>query len=157
MISRVSRHLISAEALHALASLVAVMALPIIVVIASLSASDVLQRDTVDMLINLVLVVGLYMFVGNSGVLSFGHVAFMSLGAYISALLSIPVVTKGVLLPKLPMWLGSTELSLVPTILITAGIVVVFAAVVGFPLMRLSGLAAALATFAVLLVVYNVA
>ena len=34
------------------------------------------------MLVNVVLVVGLYMFVGNSGVFSFGHMGFMAIGAY---------------------------------------------------------------------------
>ena len=37
------------------------------------------------MLIRLIVVVGLYMFVGNSGILSFGHIAFMCIGAYAAA------------------------------------------------------------------------
>ena len=34
------------------------------------------------------------MFSGNSGVLSFGHIAFMAIGAYTSALLTIPTAIK---------------------------------------------------------------
>ena len=48
------------------------------------------------MLINVVLVVGLYVFAGNSGVLSFGHMSFMAIGAYTTALITIPLVQKGV-------------------------------------------------------------
>ena len=42
------------------------------------------------MVINLTVVVGLYMFVGVSGVFSFGHAAFMAIGAYTGAILVIP-------------------------------------------------------------------
>ena len=40
-------------------------------------------------LVNLVIVVALYMFIGTSGVLSFGHVAFVALGAWTVGLLTI--------------------------------------------------------------------
>jgi branched-chain amino acid transport system permease protein len=40
-------------------------------------------------LVKLTVVIGLYVFVGNSGVFSFGHIAFMALGGYVSALLTI--------------------------------------------------------------------
>ena len=46
--------------------------------------------------------VGLYVFVGNSGVLSFGNVAFMAVGAYVSALLTMKAAAKSVFLPDLP-------------------------------------------------------
>ena len=42
-------------------------------------------------LINLVLVVGLYIFVGNSGVFSFGSIGLAAVGAYTAGLLVIPV------------------------------------------------------------------
>ena len=42
------------------------------------------------MFLTLMIVLGLQIFSGNSGVLSFGHIAFMAIGAYISALLTIP-------------------------------------------------------------------
>jgi branched-chain amino acid transport system permease protein len=47
--------------------------------------SPVLLRSVTEMLVRVVAVVALYIFVGNSGILSFGHVAFMSIGAYASA------------------------------------------------------------------------
>ena len=51
-------------------------------------------------LLNLILVVGMYIFIGNSGVLSFGHISFMALGAYAAALVSIPTAQKQFVLPE---------------------------------------------------------
>src|SRR5204862_101230 len=65
--------------------------------LAGVAALVVLERTAVTMLIELVVVVGLYMFVGISGVFSFGHISFMAIGAYAAAILSIPVGTKSVI------------------------------------------------------------
>src|SRR3712207_7465516 len=54
-----------------------------------------------NLCISLVLVVGLQVFMGNSGILSFAHVGFMGVGAYASAVLSIPAAMKGMALPEL--------------------------------------------------------
>ena len=48
-----------------------------------------MQRVATDALIKLLVVVGSYIFIGNSGVLSFGHVSFMGIGAYVAAWLVI--------------------------------------------------------------------
>ena len=72
-------------------------------------APTVLQRRATQALIKLVAVVGLYVFVGNSGVLSFGNVAFMAVGAYVSALLTMKPAAKSVFLPDLPAWLATAE------------------------------------------------
>ena len=50
----------------------------------------------------MVLVVGLYVFIGNSGVISFGHIGFTCLGAYATAWLTIPPPMKKMTLPGLP-------------------------------------------------------
>ena len=52
--------------------LVALIAIVVAIVLCASFAPVVLQRRTTQGLINLVAVVGLYVFVGNSGVLSFG-------------------------------------------------------------------------------------
>ena len=52
-------------------------------------APAVLQRRATQGLINLIAVVGLYVFAGNSGLLSFGNVAFMAVGAYVLSLIHI--------------------------------------------------------------------
>ena len=54
--------------------LVALLAIVVVIVLCASFAPVVLQRRATQGLINLVAVVGLYVFVGNSGVLSFGNV-----------------------------------------------------------------------------------
>ena len=50
----------------------------------------VYQGYAIRMFLNLMIVLALQMFSGNSGVLSFGHATFVAMGAYFSALLTIP-------------------------------------------------------------------
>ena len=45
--------------------------------------SPLASRTYVVFLINVMLVVSFQLFIGNSGIVSFGHIAFMGVGAYI--------------------------------------------------------------------------
>lgn len=117
----------------------------------------VMTRIGINMLINLIIVVGLYLFVGNSGVLSFGHVAFVAIGAYTSAILSIPPTMKRFLLPQLPHVLEHAHFGPISAALAAAVVAAAVAFVLGLSLMRLSGLLAAIATLAVLEITYVVA
>ena len=110
----------------------------------------------INMLVALVVVVALYLFVGNSGVVSFGHVAFVAVGAWTAGVLTIPAEEKSALLPSLFPWLAERESGNVVSLLAAAAVGAVFAALVGLPLMRLSGLAAGIATFGVLEITHNV-
>ena len=130
------------------------LAVPLAVLaIVAASVSSTLEQRVVLMLLNMIVVVGTYVFIGNSGVLSFGHISFMAIGAYACAIVSIPPIMKGFLMPGLPEFVQNTELTGVLAILIAGGVAAVFALVLSGPLMRLSGLAAGLATFAVLITV----
>ncbi|MEM9684234.1 MAG: branched-chain amino acid ABC transporter permease, partial [Pseudomonadota bacterium] len=51
-----------------------IAALAVIVLLASLGPGSI-QRTVVDTLIKLIVVAGLYLFIGNTGVISFGHTA----------------------------------------------------------------------------------
>lgn len=115
------------------------------------------RSATAGGLITLVLVVGLMLFSGNSGVFSFGHASFMAIGAYTAALLATSPPFKQIELPNLPHWLATAHLSPIPAVLLGGGTAALVAAVVALPLVRLSGLAASLATVAVLVVVHDVA
>lgn len=110
------------------------------------------QRTATLMLVNVVLVVGLYVFVGNSGIVSFGHVTFMAIGAYVSGLLTIPVLTKAAQFEGLPAFVADAELGTLPGTIAPALVAAVVALVVSIPVMRLAGLAASIATFALLLI-----
>ncbi|MDO6806598.1 hypothetical protein Q4595_29335, partial [Wenyingzhuangia sp. 1_MG-2023] len=54
-----------------------------------------------------VLVVALGIYVGNTGIVSFGHPAFMAIAAYLTAILVMPAARKSALLPNLPDFLST--------------------------------------------------
>lgn len=102
------------------------------------------------------MVVSVYVFSGNSGVISFGHVSFVALGAFAAGMLSMATRQKGVVFRELFPIIKDNHLGNVPTLLVAAALGGLYALVVGVPLVRLSGLAAGIATFAVLGITRNV-
>ena len=110
----------------------------------------------INALVSVSMVVALYVFVGNSGVLSFGHISFVAIGAWAAGVLSVPVAEKPATMPSLFGFLADTTVGNVPSLLLAALVGGVFALLAGLPLMRLSGLAAGIATFAVLEVTNNI-
>ncbi|MEQ8500443.1 MAG: hypothetical protein RIB84_13680, partial [Sneathiellaceae bacterium] len=65
----------------------------VICLVVDLAAKEVfdyrsLERTVTEALIRIVLVVGIYIFIGNSGVISFGHIGFVCIGAYGTAMLT---------------------------------------------------------------------
>jgi branched-chain amino acid transport system permease protein len=145
-----------ADTLRRVWPLIALIALVTIIAMLTSFGSPVLQRRATQGLINLVAVVGLYVFAGNSGVLSFGNVAFMAVGAYVSALLTMKNAAKSVFLPDLPAFIAGLELPVFPAALVGGAVAGIMALVVGWPLMRLTGIAASIATFGILVITYVV-
>jgi branched-chain amino acid transport system permease protein len=107
-------------------------------------------------LVSVAIVVALYVFVGNSGVISFGHVSFVAVGAFAAGVMTIPVELKPTITPGLFSLLGDHSVGNAASLVLAAAVGGVFALLVGVPLMRLSGLAAGIATLAVLGVTYNI-
>jgi branched-chain amino acid transport system permease protein len=80
----------------------------------------------ISTLINLVIVIGLYVFIGNSGVVSFGQIGFMAFGAYATGLLTVAPGQKRFLLPHLPHSVAHLHLAAAPAlVLVVAGMVVI--------------------------------
>jgi len=115
-----------------------------------------LQRTVTDALIKLIVVAGLYIFIGNTGVISFGHTAFMAIGAYMSAWLTMTPALKRIRFSDLPELIATTQLPVLAAAPISAAAAALVALVVGVPLMRLSGISASIGTFAMLAVVVAV-
>ena len=119
---------------------------------------DIFYKNEAEKLfLRLLIVIGLQIFSGNSGVLSFGQVAFMAVGAYMSALLTIPLEIKKFTFLSMPQILKSwvfpaqlNELHGTTGTLAGAGFALIFALVFGIPIVRLVGVAAGIATIAVL-------
>jgi len=110
----------------------------------------------INALVNVAIVVALYIFIGNSGVLSFGHISFVAVGAWAAGVLSMPVEEKPAIMPNLASLLRDHTVGNVWSLALAAAVGAAFALVVGLPLMRLSGLAAGIATFGVLEITHNV-
>jgi branched-chain amino acid transport system permease protein len=121
-----------------------------------LAVSGYLQAYFLDTLVKVAIVIALYLFIGNSGVLSFGQISFVALGAWTAGVLTVPEDQKRVTMPGLAHFLLTTNVGNVASLVLAAVVGAVAALVVGLPLMRLSGLAAGIATFAVLEITNNV-
>jgi branched-chain amino acid transport system permease protein len=133
---------------------------PVLLVLATawlgLGVSSYLQAYFLDTLIKVAIVVALYLFIGNSGVLSFGTISFVALGAWTAGVLTVPEGQKRVTMPGLAHFLLTAHVGNVASLALAATVGAVAALVVGLPLMRLSGLAAGIATFGVLEITHNV-
>jgi branched-chain amino acid transport system permease protein len=130
-----------------------------LVLVAALVGTFVSQSSEgyfVDALVKVSIVVALYVFIGNSGVLSFGHISFVAVGAWLAGVLAVPVGEKPAIMPNLASFLRDRTVGNVPSLALAALAGGVFALAVGLALMRLSGLAAGIATFAVLEITHNV-
>jgi branched-chain amino acid transport system permease protein len=130
-------------------------ALVVAVGIASTFASVSNEIYFLDALVSVAVVVAIYVFVGNSGVLSFGQISFVAVGAFAAGLMTIPLESKTGVLPQLFPILRDHTVGNTASLLLAAAVGGVFAFLVGLPLMRLSGLAAGIATFAVLEITHN--
>lgn len=138
--------------------LLSAAALLIVLVGIGAAASGSWSGLVTEMFIRMVVVVGIYIFVGNSGVISFGHISFMSIGAYAAAWMTcctLPMV-KPMYLPGLPEWLQSSAQPAWTGIAVGVVTAAVVAIVVGVTILRLSGIAASIASFGVLVVQYNI-
>lgn len=131
----------------------------LVVVFASIASQTANASDDVRFRTSIVyvaIVVALYIFVGNSGVLSFGQVSFVAVGAFAAGLMTVPADVKPGVLPSLFPFIRDHTISNAWSLLLATALGGVYALVVGPPLMRLSGLSAGIATFAVLGITYNI-
>jgi branched-chain amino acid transport system permease protein len=132
----------------------------VVLVVAAALVGTTVSRSTeiyfINALVSVAIVVALYVFVGNSGVLSFGHISFVAVGAWAAGVLSVPEQEKPAFMPNLFGFLRDTTVGNVPSLVMAALVGGAFALLVGLPLMRLSGLAAGIATFAVLEITNNI-
>ena len=79
----------------------------------------------------------------------------MGIGAYTTALTTIPEAVKGAQLPELPSVLGTADLGLVPAIALSALAAVVVAAIFGGAIIRMTESTMAMATLALLVMVHT--
>ncbi len=119
----------------------------------------VLTNITIVMFINLVLVISLQVFMGNSGMANFAHVGFMLIGAYVSILFTLSPAQKSFTLPDMPAswWIHGVHLPFLPSLLIAGVLGAVAGGLVGFPMLRLRRTAFGFGSFALLIIIRAVA
>ena len=141
---------------------VAILGLVVLLVLLQVTGLAFWQGLVVNLGIFLILVLSLNLSNGFTGVFSLGHVGFMALGAYGSAILTLPLREKQEYLPNLPPWLaglhfdfrlGQFPLGFFVATVIAAFLVSLVALLVGLVLMRLSGHFVAVATLGFLVIV----
>jgi len=111
------------------------------------------QSLIAEMLSNFILVLGMQVFIGNTGVLSFGHVAFAQIAAYATAVVGIPLAAKAKALPDIPFGLESIHYGPLGATLFAVLVTVIIGGIFGIAVSRASGLAPTMITLAALFVV----
>jgi len=114
-----------------------------------------------QMLINAIVVVGIGVYVGNTGVMSFGHIGFGAIAGYTFAVLAISPVRKAQIIPDAPFGLADVSLHPATATLVAIGVTLVAAFIIGLGLTRsgarTGAISAAVITLALLFVVHEVA
>ncbi len=114
-----------------------------------------------SMLIDAIIVVGLQIYIGNTGVLSFGHIGFGAIAGYTFAVLAIDPARKSTVIRNAPWGLNEIELSPALATLVAVVVTVVVAFVVGLGLARSGArsgaVAATVITLALLFVTHELA
>lgn len=141
---------------------IAIVGLSVALALLEASGLSFWQGIVINLGVFIILVVSLNLSNGFTGVFSLGQIGFMALGAYIAAILTLPLREKEEYLPKLPAWLagihfdfsiGGFPVGFFLATIIAALIVSLIALLVGLVLMRLSGHFVAVATLGFLVIV----
>lgn len=135
------------------------LAMIVVLVLAALAiylfGNAAMQRVVTYAAIMLTAVLGLQIFSGNTGIVSFGHSAFVGLGAYATGILTMPAALQRTTLRDLPQFLSGHEMSFFAALAVVLVLAVLIGLVTGTPLLRLTGSSASIATLALLIIVYT--
>ena len=114
------------------------------------------ERTLIVFFISLTAVAGMGLYSGNSGILSFGHLSFMGIAAYVSAIFTLPQQMKQLTLPNLPAFLANLQFDFVAALLCAVLFAMIIALITGLIISRLEGAAATIATLALLIIVHGI-
>ncbi|MGI9598100.1 MAG: ABC transporter permease subunit [Acidimicrobiales bacterium] len=119
------------------------------------------ERLVTAMLIDAVAVIGLQVYIGNTGVLSFGHIGFGAVAGYVFAILAISPERKARWIPDAPWGLTDVQVSPLLATVIAVAVTLAVAVVIGIGLARSGAqsgaVAATVITLALLFVTHEVA
>ncbi|UOA16928.1 hypothetical protein DSM109990_03815 (plasmid) [Sulfitobacter dubius] len=122
------------------------------VALSHLFGSIMVQRVVTEAMIRIVIVVGIYIFTGNSGIISFGSVTFMAIAAYATGWQTCCEILKPITMSGLPPILRDHSYPVYVSAATSVGLAALVAFITGLILMRLGGLAASISTLAILFI-----
>jgi branched-chain amino acid transport system permease protein len=141
----------------ALVAVIIAALMPVIAILVAAFGSAANERVAIGFFINVVVVLGLQVFMGNSGVTNFGHPAFMGVAAYAFAVLCTPAAIKASTIPAAPFGLATVTLSPWVGALVALIVVATFGFVTGLAVVRQSDTPASIVTVALLVIFHSVA
>ena len=119
------------------------------------------ERLVTVMLINAIIVLGIQVYVGNTGVLSFGHIGFGAIAGYTFAVLAISPEEKVKRIPDAPFGLADVDMGVPLAILVAVVVACIAAVILGIGLARSGAqsgaVSATVITLALLFVTHEVA
>jgi len=131
--------------------------LPIAIALVVIALGDGAQVRILSLfLINLIIVIGLQMFMGNSNIVNLGHVTFMGIAGYAAAILTIPATIKQTIIPNAPFALATFQLGPIEAGIVAIVVAMAIALVVGVVITRESGISATILTLALLVIMHTV-
>ncbi len=125
-----------------------IVALVIFVIVANSTFDSYMRRVLNNCAIYTILGLSMNLINGFTGLFSLGHAGFMAVGAYVTALLSMPVSVKDINFFMKPLIapLNSFSIPFFPALIIAGIITAIFAFLIGAPVLRLKGDYLAIAT-----------
>jgi len=106
--------------------------------------------------VNLLVVLGLQVFMGNARITNLSHSAFMGIGAYVAAICVTPTNVKAISLPQAPWGLNAFSLDPISSALIAIAITGIIATLIGVVIVRLTPIGVTIVSLAVLVIVHSV-
>lgn len=106
--------------------------------------------------VNLLVVVGLQVFMGNANLVNFSHAAFMGIAAYVAAICVTPEAMKAISLPDAPWGLNAFELSPLVSAMLAVLITGILGLFTGLFMARLTGVGVTITSIAILVIVHSI-
>lgn len=133
-----------------------VLLLAVVALIGGLVTTGSILRLIVNFFITVVVIVALQSFTGNSGVVSYGHAAFVGIGAYVTAWLTVPSVIKADIFHGMPKWVVDIQWGFLPTLVVATIAGGLAAAVIGLVISRMKETAIAMSTLGLLVIAHGI-
>lgn len=103
--------------------------------------------------ITLIMVMGFQVYMGNSGILNWSYVGYVGIGAFASAIFSMTPNVKSMQIPGMYQALINLNMPYGVALIMGALVAMIIAAIIAWPLMRLSDAAGAITQFSLLIVI----